>query len=98
MIWSPCICGCGGSPCIPQRQYRRPKGDPLEDWRIGELITFEVHGQCGMPLGSALRCVYNGLSERDEPMFVGSRSSISIRLEVRDPVTCGQKANLTLFH
>jgi len=79
-----CICGCGGSACIRQRPYRRPKGDPLADDHIGELITFQVHGQCGMPLMSALRCVYSGLSGRDDPMFVGSRSSISIRLEWPD--------------
>jgi len=81
ILWPSCICGCGGSPCIYQRPYRRPKGDALEDHRIGELIIFKVHGQCGMPLRNALRCVYNGLSGRDDPMFVGSRTSISIRLE-----------------
>jgi len=81
IVWSTCICGCGGSPCIRQRPYRRPKGDALEDDRIGELITFKVHGQCGMPLRNALRCMYSGLSGRDDPMFVGSRTSISIRLE-----------------
>jgi len=81
IIWSTCICGCGGSSCIRQRPYRRPKGDPLEDNRVGELITFKVYGQCGMPLRSALRGVYSGLSGRDDPMFVGSRTSISIRLE-----------------
>jgi len=73
-----CICGCGGDPCLPQRQYRRSKDDPLEDHRVGELITFKVHGECGMPLRDA----YRGLSGRDEPMFVGSRTSISIRLQV----------------
>jgi hypothetical protein len=81
IIWSTCICGCGGGPCIRQRPYRRPKGDPLGDDRLGELITFQVHGQCGMPLSAALRCVYSGLSGRDDPMFIGSRTSISIRLE-----------------
>jgi len=80
-IWSTCICGCGEGPCIRQRPYRRPKGDPLDDARVGELITFKVHGRCGMPLGSALRGIYSGLSGRDSPMFVGSRTSISIRLE-----------------
>lgn len=49
---------------------------------MGELITFKVYGQCGMPLRSALRSIYSGLSGRDDPMFVGSRTSISIRLEV----------------
>jgi len=81
IIWSTCICGCGGSSCIRQRPYRRPKGDPLEDHRVGELITFKVYGQCGMPLRSALRGIYSGLLGRDDPMFVGSRTSISIRLE-----------------
>jgi len=76
-----CICGCNGTPCIPQRPYRRPKGDPLEEHRLGELITFQVHGKCGIPLERALRCVYGGLAERDDPMFVGSRTSISIRIE-----------------
>ncbi|KAF9650888.1 hypothetical protein BDM02DRAFT_3185043 [Thelephora ganbajun] len=84
IIWSTCICGCGGGPCIRQRPYRRPKGDTLEDHRIGELITFKVHGQCGMPLRNALRGIYSGLSGRDDPMFVGSRTSISIRLEWPD--------------
>lgn len=50
-----------------------------------------------MPLESAYSCVYNGLIDRDEPMFVGSRSSISIRLEVRSPVTHDRKAKLTVF-
>ncbi|KAF9792934.1 hypothetical protein BJ322DRAFT_87519 [Thelephora terrestris] len=81
MIWPTCICGCGGGPCLIQRPYRRPKGDPLEDDRWGELITFQVHGQCGMRLRDAYRCKYNGLSGRDDPMFVGSRTSISIRIE-----------------
>jgi len=84
LIWQSCICGCGGGPCIRQRPYRRPKGDALDDDRIGELITFKVHGQCGMPLRNALRGIYNGLSGRDDPMFVGSRTSISIRLEWPD--------------
>jgi hypothetical protein len=83
-IWSTCICGCGGSACLRQRPYRRPKGDALEDHRLGELITFKVHGQCGMPLKNALLGMYSGLSGRDDPMFVGSRTSISIRLEFPD--------------
>jgi hypothetical protein len=83
-MWPTCICGCGGGPCIPQRPYRRPKGDTLDDYRVGELITFEMFGQCGMPLKSALHRQYKGLSGRDDPMFVGSRSSISIRLEWLD--------------
>ena len=36
-----------------------------------------------MPLRNALRGIYSGLSGRDDPMFIGSRTSISIRLEVR---------------
>ena len=80
-MWPTCVCGCGGSACIYQRPYRRPKGDPLEDDRLGELVTFRVHGQCGIPLKAALRGQYGGLSGRDDPMFVGSRTSISIRLE-----------------
>ena len=50
---------------------------------MGELISFKAHGQCGIPLRDAFRGVYGGLSGRDDPMFVGSRTSISIRLEVR---------------
>ena len=50
---------------------------------MGELITFKVHGQCGMRLSDAFHGVYSGLSGRDDPMFVGSRTSISIRLQVR---------------
>jgi len=36
-----------------------------------------------MPLRDAYRGVYSGLSGRDDPMFVGSRTSISIRIEVQ---------------
>ena len=50
---------------------------------MGELITFNIRGKCGMPLRDALRGVYGGLSGRDDPMFVGSRTSVSIRLQVR---------------
>jgi len=50
---------------------------------VGELITFKVHGECGMPLRDAFRGAYSGLSGRDDPMFVGSRTSVSIRLQVR---------------
>lgn len=84
MPWSACICGCGGAPCIIQRQYRRPKGDALEDNRIGELIRFDINDSCGMLLRNALRGQYKGLSGRDDPMFVGSRTSISIRIEWPD--------------
>jgi len=36
-----------------------------------------------MPLRDAYHGVYSGLSGRNDPMFVGSRTSISIRIEVR---------------
>ena len=78
-----CICGCGGDPCVLQRLYCWHKGDPLEGARLGGLITFRVHGQCGMPLSNALSWGYSGLSGRDDPMFVGSPASISIRVEVQ---------------
>ena len=78
-----CICGCGGSACIPQREYDRQQTDPLSALELQEMIRFSVNGKCGYPLRDALNKWYTGLDERDEKMFVNSRSSISIRLEVR---------------
>jgi hypothetical protein len=46
-------------------------------------IRFDVEGKIGMPLRDALNRVYKGLMKRDDPMFEGYGSSISIRLEVR---------------
>lgn len=94
---STCICGCGSGPCVPQRPYRHPKADTSEGDHIGELITFEVYGRCGMPLRDALRCKYLGLSGRDDPVFVGSQNSVRIRLEVRNPVIRGWGRKLTVF-
>jgi len=91
MSWPGCVCGCGSGPCLFQRPYRRPKGDPLEDDRRGELVIFQVHGRCGIPLRDALRCKYGGLSGRDDPMFVGSRTSISIRIEWPDHPSWAQQ-------
>ena len=72
------MCGC--DPYIRQRPCRLPKGDTLEKGRVGGLITFEVYWKCGVRLCDALDDVYSGLSGRDEPTFVGSRTSTSTRL------------------
>ena len=78
-----CICGCGGSACIPQREYVRQRTDPVSETELQEIIRFSVNGICGYPLGDALEKQYTGLDEKDERMFICSRSSISMRLEVR---------------
>ena len=80
-----CVCGCDGSACIPQREYERPRTDPLSEDELQEMITFSVHGVCGYPLKDALRKQYTGLDGRDDKMFVTCKSSISIRLEVCPP-------------
>ena len=78
-----CICGCGGSACIPQREYDRQQTDPLSVLELQEMIRFSVNGKCGYSLRDALNKWYAGLDGRDEKVFVDSKSEISIRLEVR---------------
>jgi len=76
-----CFCGCGRGACIPQRDYDRPRADPLNVNELREVILFSLNGQCGFPLGNALRKTYTGLDGRDDKVFIGSKSSISIRVE-----------------
>jgi len=78
-----CVCGCGGGACIPQREYDRQKTDPLLRHVSQEVILFSVNGKCGFPLENALKERYTGLDRRDNKILVDSKSSISIRLEVR---------------
>jgi hypothetical protein len=78
-----CLCGCGGAPCVPQREYERQRTDPLSVVDLQELILFKVNGRCGYPLRDALEKRYTGLAGRDDRMFVDFKSSISIRVEVR---------------
>lgn len=78
-----CICGCGGGACTPQRKYVGWGTDPLSSHELQEIILFRVYGKCGYPLTDALKKQYTGLDGRDEKMFIDSKSSISIRLEVR---------------
>ena len=76
------ICGgCGGT-CIPQREYKRPRADPLSQHELREVILFSVNGKCGYPLVDALRKQYTGLDGRDDKMSFGCKSAISLRLEV----------------
>ena len=77
-----CICGCGGGPCVPQREYERQRTDPLSEVDLQELIPFGVSRKCGYPLKDALEKRYTGLEGRDDRMFVDFTSSISIRVEV----------------
>jgi len=78
-----CICGCGGGACIPQREFSRQTTDPLTEEELQEMIPFSVNGRCGYPLWDALKRQYTGLDGRDDKVFVGFKSSISLRLEVR---------------
>lgn len=80
-----CICGhnCRRGSCIPQREYDRPRTDPLTEYELREVIWFSVRGTCGYHLGDALRKAYTGLDGRDNRVFTRAKSSISIRLEVR---------------
>lgn len=82
MFMEVCICGCRGSPCIPQRVYERQRTDPLREEDLQEMIRFSVKGRCGYPLEDALKKRYAGLDRRDDKMFVDCKSSISIRVEV----------------
>ena len=81
-LTEPCICGCGGGSCIPQREYERQRTDLLSQNELQEMILFRVDGKCGYPLRDALRKRYTGLGGRDDKMFEDSKSSISIRVEV----------------
>jgi hypothetical protein len=47
------------------------------------MIPFSVNGRCGYPLEDALEKLYTGLEGRDDKMFVGFASSVSVRVEVR---------------
>ena len=85
-----CICGCGGSPCIPQREYEKQRTDATTEGELQEMISFSVNNKCGYPLLAALKKAYTGLDGRDDKVFTGAKSSISIRIEVsvthrRDP-------------
>ena len=82
MFTHSCICGCGGGACIPQREYERQRPDPLGPQEL-QVILFSVNGKCGYPLKDALVKRYTGLDGRDDKMFVGCTSSISIKLKVR---------------
>ena len=83
MFTDPCICGCSGGGCIPQREYGRKMSNQLGPQEPQEVIRFSVNGRCGYPLGDALKKLHAGLDGRDDKMFVGFASSISLRLEVR---------------
>ena len=90
-----CLCdrGCGRGACIPQREYDRPRTDPpVEDYQP-ETILFSVGGKCGYPLVDALKKRYTGLDGRDGKVFVGFKTSISIRLEVRPMRQKDQSSN-----
>ena len=63
--------------------YDRPRTDPLNETELQETILFGVQGGCGYPLGAALKKAYTGLDGRDDRLFSGFKSSISIRVEVR---------------
>ncbi|KAF9790647.1 hypothetical protein BJ322DRAFT_1037651 [Thelephora terrestris] len=76
-----CVCGCQHGGCVPQRSYAGPKNDPISDGDRGALITFGVNGKCGFSVKSALEKRYAGLDGRDDLMFVGFRSAVSIRFE-----------------
>ena len=80
-----CLCdrGCGQGACIPQLEYERHSTDKISDDALREMILFSVGGRCGYPLADALKKRYTGLDGRDGKVFVGFKSSISIRLEVR---------------
>lgn len=78
-----CICGCNRGACIPQREFDRQRTDPLTELDLQEIILFGVNGECGYPLKDALCKQYTGLDGREEKVFVGFKSSVSIRLEVR---------------
>jgi hypothetical protein len=88
------ICGCGRGPCVPQREYDRQRADPLNGSELQEMILFSVERKCGYPLGNALKKLYTGLDGRDDKVFIGFKSSISIRLEVRS--TCRKGSTITL--
>jgi hypothetical protein len=47
------------------------------------LIQFNRDGDRGMPLRDALEWKHQGLWGRDDPMFLGFGSSISLRIQVR---------------
>jgi len=81
-----CVCGCGGGACIPQREYDGQRTDPLFQRTTQEVILFSVNGKCGYPLENALKERYTGLDRRENSILVDSKSSISIRLEVRSSV------------
>ena len=87
-----CVCGCDSGACIPQREYDRPRTDPLSPEELQETIPFSVNGGCGYPLKDALKKQYTGLDGRDDKMFVNCKSSISIRVEVCPP-TSAQSSN-----
>ena len=78
----PCVCGCGGGACIPQREY-----DGQNQHAVQEVIRFSVNGKCGYPLKQALEKEYTGLDGRNNVISVDSKSSFSIRLEVRPSVS-----------
>jgi len=88
------LCGCNRGGCIPQREYERPRTDPVSEAELQEMILFSVNGECGYPLKDALKKQYTGLDGRDDKMFVTCKSSISIRLEVRSSTSTGSNGGL----
>lgn len=71
--------------------------DPITKADLQQMILFKVDGKCGFPLRNALDKRYTGLDGRDDKVFLGSKSSISIRLEVRLRVREIRWLSLMLF-
>ena len=92
-----CVCGCQYGACIPQRSYICQKNDPVPASEKGALITFSLNGKCGFSVKSALEKRYAGLDGRDDYMFAGFRSAVSIRFEVSEPVSAGSIQMFTVI-
>ena len=68
---------------VPQRQYARKRGDKKQ-----EVIIFKINGRSGITARDAMRKVYAGLEGRDERVFEGKCSVLTLRLEVRSVFFC----------
>lgn len=82
-----CDCDCEDGEYVPQRPWIPVNGSPLEDMVHNSPVTFDVGEKSGILAVEALEKKFGGLVGRDDYVLRDCGSSISLRLEVRGPMS-----------